>query len=330
MALTYLLIAASAELHPIGIVGLRLAQVGWFLLGLFGVRLLFPQSSCSAVPTVDIAAALGVPVGALLSSILIWGLVRSTERYDLSELLAPALVAAGFSATATLFLLIKRSGEPRLKTAPDILISDSSDLRNAIGISVCTAGAVAVACTLTPMLLWETFGFSPSGVALMIAKAGFVAIGALFLVRRVLRRIRSAAAVIDISGIGLVMLGISSGLLLLTPNTKSGQMLFAGIAALAVGWALSESALARIFSMSFMGDSREGYLGLNNRVRLLAWIVGPIISASIFYAHERTSFGLSGVMIAIAALPFAGLWLRHRRGLESEPVHTEIEAANAR
>jgi hypothetical protein len=326
LLLTYLLIAGSAELHPTGITALRLAQLAWLMVGLFGANFLFRPASFDeshAIAMIDISA-LGVPLGALFSAALTWRLVRSSERYDLGGFLVPALVAASFSALAV--LLVLPTGGERLgferrdgaqpkerytsKRLRDAFILGSSDLHRAIGVSGCAAAAVAIVCTLTPMLLWETFGFSQSGVALMIGKAGLFVIGARIVVRRALRR--SIAPAADVAAIGLLLLGTSAGLLMWAPGTGSGYLVFAGIVTAMIGWGCLQVTLFSSIDFPREGQSREERFTSNGTAQLLAWMVGSVLSASIFYAHERTSFGLSGIAIALAAMPLAALRRRNR------------------
>jgi hypothetical protein len=302
-------------LHPTGIEALRLAQLTWFLIGLFGANLLFPRRCANeSLAPLDISI-LGIPIGSLLCSALIWGVVRSYLRYDITDLFRPAVAAAGCSGLATILLLATRHNEridpnPQQRQTPTflraILFSGGSD---AIFVSAGAALAVAVSCTLTPMMLWETFAFSPSQIALMIASGGLLAVSVQFIIRRLIGESRSTGLQIGFTAIGLFFLGASSATLMWAPGTGSWIPLFTGFVALPIGWGCLQPALSRIIA-----SSRKAALAANDLASTLAWIVGPILSAGIFYAHERTSFAIGGVAIALVAIPFANLWRKHMRG----------------
>jgi hypothetical protein len=320
LTLAYGLIVVSTKLHPTGIEALRLTQLAWFLIGFFGANLLFPRRCAdeSLVP-LDISI-LGIPIGSLLCSALIWGIVRSYLRYDITDLFRPAMAAAGCSGLAVILLLVTRRNErippdPQQRQTPTflraILFSGGSEPREAIVVSAGATLAVAVACTLTPMMLWETFAFSPGQVALMIASGGLLAVSVQFIIRRLVGESWSTGSLAGFTAIGLFLLGASSATLMWAPGTGSWIPLFAGFVALPIGWGCLQPALSRIIASSRKECSREAALAANDLACTLAWIVGPILSAGIFYAHERTSFGISGLAIALIAIPFANLWRKH-------------------
>jgi hypothetical protein len=141
------------------------------------------------------------------------------------------------------------------------------------------AFGLAVVCTLTPMALWESFGFGPGGVAMMLAEAGFLAVAAQLIAGRLLNRSGSTGGA---AAIGLFLLFAGAGALMWAPQTGLGILLFCGIAAVSLGWGCLGPKIS---------PSNE-----------LAWIAGAIISSSVFYAHERTSFALGGLAFALSAV----------------------------
>jgi hypothetical protein len=292
MTLTYFLIAASAIALPIGIGSLRLAQLAIFLMGLF-------TASTGGQSRFEMPI-LGLSVGALLSGLLAWSHIRSNERYDLSELMMPALAAAVVSALALLFS--RRAGSIESETFADAGVNRQAIC--AIGISAFTALAAAIVCTLTPMMLWETFAFGPSATSLVFAKAGLVICCVNLVAGRVLRISDSAFRTNVIGGLGLAFLGIGAAALMWAPSTQSGLLVFSGVAAFSIGWGVWQPVRFRITRGLLAGRPGEAILKLNDLAVLLAWIVGPILSASVFYAHERTSFGLAGLAIISAAVFF--------------------------
>jgi hypothetical protein len=303
LVLTYLLVAGSAALYPTGIAGLRLAQVAWFLVGLMRTHLLFRNRDSNTggrAWKIDLNLC-GISAGAALSSALTWGQIRSPLRYTLGEAMTPALFAAGLTAIAvsmSFFMQPRRDGADRKGSAISL------------GMVI---GAIAIPCTLAPMMLWESFGFSPSGVALMLAKAGFLAVLLQIIVRSTLDRSHSAALSRGVTAIGLCALFVSSNALSWSPQTGSGPLLFSGIATLAIGWACLRPTL---FAKN--GISGEIGLAFDQRLLSVAWLCGAILSASVFYAHERTSFALGGVITI-----FAGLWWL--REIRTASRRTQIE-----
>ncbi len=310
MTLTYFLIAAWAIELPIGIGSLRLAQLTIFLLGLFAAN--------TEVQSRFDVSILGLSVGALLSGVLSWSGIRSAERYDLSELMMPALAAAIVSACALALLFSRRvvSIEPETltyrKSIRGKLAGVDRQVLCAIGISAFTALAAAIVCTLTPMMLWETFAFGPSATSLVFAKAGFVICCMSLIAGRVLRISDSAFRTNVIGGLGLALLGIGAAALMWAPSTQSGLLVFGGVAAFSIGWGVWRPARFTITRALLAGRPGEAILKLNDLAVLLAWIVGPILSASVFYAHERTSFGLAGLAIILAVM-FFGATLRRSK-----------------
>jgi hypothetical protein len=329
LTLTYLLIVVSALLHPTGIEALRLAQLAWFMIGFFGANLLFPRRCANESLTPLDISILGIPIGSLLCSTLIWGVVRSYLRYDITDLFRPAVAAAGCSGLAIILLLATRHKEridrdPQQRQTPkflrDILFNGGSEPREAIVVSAGAALAVAVACTLTPMMLWETFAFSPSQIALMIASGVLLAVGVQFIIRRLICESRSRGSLAGFTAIGLFLLGASSATLMWAPGTGSWIPLFAGYIVLPIGWGCLHHTLPRIIALSSKKSPHEAVFAANDLACTLAWIVGPILSAGIFYAHERTSFAIGGVAIALVAIPFANLWRKHMRGFTRSPT----------
>jgi hypothetical protein len=308
---TYLSIAAAAYLQTEGIAELRAAQTIVFLLGFFAGS---PITRRSGSLTNSIT---GVSIGALLSAALTRNCIRGSQRYDLAVMMVPALAAAVSSATALVFMARRRRisdnsahSQPR-QSIRETLAHRDPELLCIMGLSACTALSAAIVCTLAPMMIWESFGFSASASALMFAKAGFVVICVNFVVSRALARRVSASGASSFAWVGLAMLGFGACGLMWSPWTQAGMELFTGVAAYTIGWGCWQAARSRLAPGWFAGAGQATGPVLNDLAVLLAWIVGPILSASIFYAHERTSFGLAGVVILPAAVL---LFVTQRRG----------------
>lgn len=327
LVLSYLLFAAAAMLHPTGIIALRLAQLTWFLIGLFGTNLLFQRVVSDEIPrrpAINLST-LGVPIGALISSALTWTIIRSSSRYDLTQILVPSLAAAAFSAIAMLLIEAERLGvidsarnsndEPIALWPRETPRADALDLRSALGVWACANCAVAMACTLTPIMLWETFRFTPGRDSIAFAAAGFLAIAVQLIIRRMLIRSRSSAPVFSIAATGLFLLGVSASALMWAPSTQYGPLAFVGIIALSFGWGCFGPAFSALPGVFSTGHSDELGFALDELIFMLAWIIAPVLASSVFYEHERTSFGLGGVAIALAAIPFASLWWKFQSSL---------------
>ncbi len=300
----------SAIALPVGIGALRMAQLAIFLMGLFAADT--NGQSRFELPI------LGISVGALVSVMLTWSYARSAERYDISELMMPALAVAIVSAatSALLFLggglsIASETFTDRKSIRGDLSRVDRHVLC-AIGISALTALAGAIVCTLTPMMLWESFGLGPSATSVVFAIAGLVIVCVNLIVGYVLRKSDSAFRTYIIGGIGLAFLGIGAAALMWSPSTQSGLLVFNGVAAFSIGWGVWRPARFRITRALLAGQPGEAILKLNDLAVLLAWIMGPILAASVFYAHERTSFGLAGLAIILAGM-YLGATLRRSK-----------------
>jgi hypothetical protein len=286
--LIYLSVAVTAIWRPEGVAGLRIFQLALFLLGFLAGN---PRSLA------------GVSIGALLSAALTWNCVRSPERYALAEMAMPAVAAAILSA-----ITVALAGGRRRST----VIAESPRNREAvreIGMSAFTALSAAIVCTLTPMMMWESFGFTGGATALMFAKAGLVILCIKFMVGRALSgRLGLAHWAYAFGWAALALLAVGAGALMWSPWTQSGWQLFTGLAAFSIGWGCWQAARLKLPPGGFAGKPHAADLLLNNRAVLVAWTVGPILSASVFYAHERTSFGLAGVAIVLAAIILASMF----------------------
>ena len=229
--------------------------------------------------------------------------------------LAAAIVSAIVSAGALALLFSRRAVSIESETFTyrksirGKLAGVDRQVLCAIGISAFTALAAAIVCTLTPMMLWESFAFGPSATSLVFAKAGFVVCCMSLIAGRVLRISGSAFRTNVIGGLGLAFLGIGAAALMWAPSTQSGLLVFSGVAAFSIGWGVWQPARFTITRALLAGRPGEAILKLNDLAVLVAWIVGPILSASVFYAHERTSFGLAGLAIIMVAM-FFGSTLR--------------------
>jgi hypothetical protein len=294
LAITYLGFAAVAVWEPTGIVAVRVAQGSWFLVGFFGTNVLFSEMESDGRHGFFSSRiwVIGISIGALTSTVLTWGLGRSGERYDASEMLLPAIAAAVCSAIAVALPPGRRSLEVRGDGWKNL---DSRE-RMLLCISGFTACSLAIACTVTCMMMWETFSFPPAWVALMVANVGLLTLAIQFIASRVLERDMGSLSIILVSGVGLVFMGGSAGTLMWGPNTDSGMIVFAGNVMLCIGWGL--------WTPGWMKLAPKTNFALDDWVWTVAWIVGPICSAGLFYDHERTSFGSGGVAVALAILTF--------------------------
>jgi hypothetical protein len=298
LALSYLIIALSAVWTPTGIVAVRMAQATWLLVGFFGSNLLFGDLNSERRHSFTRSQIwlIGISIGALASGLLTWGLGRSGERYDTSEMFLPAIGAVICSAISSVL-------------RPNTVLSENTPRRansqNLISIALCalTASSLAMACTVTCMMMWETFSFPPSWVALTIGNVGLLALAVQWFVARALRGNGSVLLVMLIMGVGLIFMGVSAATLMWGPNTDSGMIVFSGLVMIGVGWGFWLAAWIRFDSKTSSETS--------DRVWTVAWIVGPICSAGLFYDHERTSFGLGGVVVALAIILFLGLLRTH-------------------
>ena len=316
LTLAYALIAESAALYPTGITGLRFAQVGWFLVGLLGSHLFLRKSYFKAEKRFSMIDfdLLGISIGAALSSALTWGIVRSPVRWALMDAFVPSIVAAGLSAIAVGVLLMSRR---------HMVAFENESLHKCGSVSAIIICAVAVPCALGPMMLWESFGFRPCEVALMIANAGLLAVAVQIIVRRALDRSGSATLCRWVIAIGLCSLFVSANALSWSPNTGSGIVLCTGIALLSIGWGCLRPMLSDV-----NGNSDGFGFTLDARVWLVAWLCGMMLGASLFYYHERTSFASSGLVIVVAAFM---IWKREiDKACTSAPVEQAAQTETTR
>lgn len=250
--------------------------------------------------------------GAALLTVWASAFVLLLETPSIS--LPPALIGGLVVVVGATSVLLAR----RVRLVPDGFLP-----RAVIGSRRYVLGALAAMTTYSayvallfaaPLLLLQAHDWSPTTVGLVLFPAAMIgAISARVVGRLVLRfdPFRVAAVLAASGAIGMVIAGLADGAPVLTT---------VGLSFVLTGFIASQGALLSHVPMAVAPEVRSVATGI---FQLTALIGGAMGSAAV--AGLSTPLGLSGAVVALAAVPAAGIALALRAG--AAPVGADQPAS---
>lgn len=252
-------------------------------------------------------------VGSIVAGVLLASLAVRSENgaYAVSLGLAGILVLAAWGVFAFRYREAgRRSSDP----------AQPGSLRQVFGLDlpsqlklltfamfVFNVGLSVSHCFIMPLFFAKKFGASTSVVSLiMAAHRGILGVPMIFVGRYVKKHLKAVyITFVIVEGLVLSASALIPAFWLATAVWLTHDLFGAGI------WVPINSTFVQQLARE---ETRGGDVGRSLAVSALGWVVGPIVAGAVAGSNVSMPFFLSGVLVALSALPLLGLRVKEEQG----------------
>lgn len=302
-ALSYVMMAHAGSILTLGLSRLFAGLMAGNIAAAFAYvgDITSPEERPKAMGMIGAAFGVGFIVGPAIGGLI------AGDHADLSDFVSIGYVAALVSAMAAigawLFLPESLTAERRrattatkVKTSMGAVLGAKPMIWILILLSLLVIGAAALMETSLAFFAHDEFLLGPREVGFMFGGVGVVTAllqgGAAGPLARRFGSASVANAGLGFNALGLLLIGLASTM----------AILFAGLAAVAIGLGLYNPAFQTLVSDQTDDTDRGLVMGLTQGASSLGRVIGPAASGAIYEMHHSAPFTIGALVMALSLL----------------------------